>query len=136
MNSQLNLTARAMRAKDCTIRHKPVDYIPLEERRAIIEGLSVQLWRLASSLKLDLGRLPMILVREDGSFDAADVVENTARLHVGITSVYHHLGTSDIASSAFDEMIDVHTDPKHQPNFRAIVDGARHNDHNDIFGSD
>lgn len=123
MNNLLSATARAMRKRDFTIRFSPVDYIPMEERRRIIEKLLQHVRNLADELNVDMGRLPTLIIHEDTSFNPADVLESLSNLNFDIFCAHHLVGTADIAQPALQQVIEPTTP---YPPFAEMVESVKH----------
>lgn len=129
MNSLLPHVARAMRARNLLIRFSPVDYIPIEERRRIVEKSLVHIYRIAHGLGFDLGGVPTLVSRGDHSFDPARVLEDLANLHVDVLGAHHILGTADVAQDAVEGVLDqAESGGRHVPDFSAMVDDAKNPD--------
>lgn len=120
MNSTLPLVARALRDKNITTRFTPVDYIPIEERRRIVERMLVHVWRIANHLGFTLGGVPTIISGEDKPFLPRDVLEDCAHLNLDVLCAYHVLGTADVARDAVEGLLD----KKHPVNFQSLIDDA------------
>lgn len=120
MKTLLTLTARVLEHEHATLRFAPVDYIPIEQRRKLVESLVVDLWSIADNLGVDLGRPPTLMVHEC-SFDPADVLKALSELQVSLLKAHHTLGTSHIARDGVEEIIDRTLISNFTPNFRAII---------------
>lgn len=122
MNNLLSSTARAMRKRDFSLRSTPVDYIPLEERRRVIEKLLRHVHLLAGQLGGDLGSLPTLIFHDDKSFDPALVLESLSNLTFDVLCAHHLVGTADIAEPALRQIIEPATP---YPPFAEMVVSAR-----------
>lgn len=118
-----------MRARNILTRYSPVDYIPIEERRRIVEKALVHVYRIAHAFGFDLGAVPTLISRSDTTFDPARVLEDLANLHVDVLGAHHILGTADIAKDAVEGVLDqAVSNGKHQPDFTAMIADARNVD--------
>ena len=120
MKSLLTLTARVCEHDHSVVRFTPVDYIPIEQRRKLVEALVVDLWSVADNLGVDLGRPPTLMVHEC-NFDPADVLKALSELNVSLLRAHHTLGTAKIARDGVEEIIDRTLISNFTPNFRAII---------------
>jgi len=106
MNNLLSATARAMRKHDFPIRSTPVNYIPMEQRRRIVEKLIGHVWNVAMELDIDPGRLPTLIIREGNNFDTAAVLESLSNVTFDVLCAHHIIGTADVAEPALQHIIE------------------------------
>lgn len=122
MNNLLSATARAMRKRDFPIRSTPVDYIPLEQRRRIVEKMIGHVWNVAMDLGIEPGRPPTLIISKDESFPTPDVLESLSNLTFDILCAHHLIGTADIAEPALRQIIEPSVP---YPPFAEMVDTAK-----------
>jgi len=121
MNNLLSTTARAMRKHNFPVRSTPVNYIPMEQRRRIVEKMIGHVWNVAMELDIDPGRLPTLIIREGNNCNTPNVLEGLSHLTFDVLCAHHIIGTADIAEPALRQTIEPTTP---YPPYAEMVDSA------------
>lgn len=121
MNEQLHQVRSYMSARARQVRYRPVTGLPAAERFHQIERLVDELWSLANTLGVDLGRKPTIIYTGAPMSPPSVVLGRTSALFIETLATLHMTGVAPALTAAVHKLTSAPISAG-TPNFTTILD--------------